>query len=44
MWPACAATGLPRCSQTDNEIVVASNDNGRASYQNAGKTRRRGMG
>ncbi|EED67824.1 TonB-dependent receptor [Comamonas testosteroni] len=30
-------------TQTDNEIVVASNDNGRASYQNAGKTRRRGM-
>ncbi|MPS92379.1 TonB-dependent receptor [Comamonas sp.] len=30
-------------TQTDDEIVVASNDNGRASYQNAGKTRRRGM-
>jgi outer membrane receptor for monomeric catechols len=31
-------------TSTDNEIVVASNDNGRTSYQNAGKTRRRGMG
>ena len=30
-------------TQTDNEIVVANNDNGRTSYQNAGKTRRRGM-
>ncbi|WP_182286777.1 TonB-dependent receptor family protein [Comamonas testosteroni] len=30
-------------TSTDNEIVVASNDNGRTSYQNAGKTRRRGM-
>ena len=30
-------------TQTDDEIVVASNDNGRTSYQNAGKTRRRGM-
>lgn len=30
-------------TSTDDEIVVASNDNGRTSYQNAGKTRRRGM-
>lgn len=30
-------------TQTDDEIVVASNDNGRTSYQNAGKTSRRGM-
>lgn len=30
-------------TDTDDEIVVASNDNGRSSYQNAGQTRRRGV-
>lgn len=30
-------------TETKNEIVVAASDNGRTSYQNAGKTRRRGM-
>ncbi|WP_218243479.1 TonB-dependent receptor family protein [Comamonas fluminis] len=30
-------------THTDDEIVVASNDNGRSSYQNAGKTRRQGL-
>lgn len=30
-------------TQTDDEIVVANNDNGRTSYQNAGKTRRQGV-
>ncbi|KFC10564.1 putative TonB-dependent receptor [Trabulsiella guamensis ATCC 49490] len=29
-------------TDTDNEIVVNDNDNGRASYKNAGKTRRQG--
>ncbi|WP_227626125.1 TonB-dependent receptor domain-containing protein [Klebsiella pneumoniae] len=29
-------------TDTKNEIVVAASDNGRTSYQNAGKTRRRG--
>nr|WP_322255236.1 TonB-dependent receptor [Klebsiella quasipneumoniae] len=30
-------------TDTKNEIVVAASDNGRTSYQNAGKTRRRGV-
>ncbi|MEX8194848.1 TonB-dependent receptor family protein [Comamonas guangdongensis] len=30
-------------TRTEDEIVVASNDNGRTSYRNAGQTRRRGM-
>ncbi|WP_050871968.1 TonB-dependent receptor family protein [Comamonas testosteroni] len=30
-------------THTNDEIVVASNDDGRSSYQNAGQTRRRGL-